>query len=258
MVFLRSLIFNSLFGAWTGFLAVAGAPLLLLPVGATWALARLWIGGGLALLSAIVGLRHRVIGLEHRPAGPAIYAAKHQSAWDTLILSVLLDRPAFVLKQELLRVPFFGWYLRHCAMIPVDRQGRAAALKRMLAAAREAADAGRPVLIFPEGTRVQPGERRPYQPGIAALYVHLDLPVVPIALNSGLFWGRRSFVKRPGRITLAFLEPIMPGLSRRALMSQLETRIEDATSALEREASDGQGAGECGAGNQSSSPAPNI
>lgn len=236
MLFLRSLTFNLLFGAWTGFLAVAGTPLLLLPVGATWALARLWIGGGLALLSAIVGLRHRVIGLELRPAGPAIYAAKHQSAWDTLVLSVLLDRPAFVLKQELLRVPFFGWYLKRCAMIPVDRQGRAAALKRMLTAAHRAAAAGRPVLIFPEGTRVPPGERRPYQPGIAALYGHLDLPVVPIALNSGLFWGRRSFGKRAGTITLQFLPALPAGLPRKAFVKELEARIQDAVTRLESEA----------------------
>jgi len=232
MVFLRSLVFNVLFGAWTGFLAVAGTPILLLPAGATWALARLWIGGGLALLAAVVGLRHRVIGQEHCPPGPAIYAAKHQSAWDTLILSVLLDRPAFVLKQELLRVPFFGWYLRHCAMIPVDRQGRATALKRMLAAARAAADSGRPILIFPEGTRVPPGERRPYQPGIAALYGHLDLPVVPIALNSGLFWGRRSFSKRSGIITLQFLPPLPANLPRKDFIRELEDKIETASAEL--------------------------
>ncbi|MGH6933657.1 MAG: lysophospholipid acyltransferase family protein [Dongiaceae bacterium] len=232
MVLLRSLAFNLLFGAWTGFLAVVGTPLLLLPAGATWALGRLWIGGGLALLSAIVGLRHRVIGLEHLPVGSAIYAAKHQSAWDTLVLSVTLDRPAFVLKQELLGVPFFGWYLRRCGMIAVDRQGRAAALKRMLTAAQRAAAAGRPILIFPEGTRVSPGERRPYQPGIAALYTHLELPVVPVALNSGLFWGRRSFRKQSGTITLEFLPAMPAGLPRKGFVKELEDRIESATARL--------------------------
>jgi 1-acyl-sn-glycerol-3-phosphate acyltransferase len=232
MTFLRSFIFNLLFGAWTALLAVAGTPLLLLPVGATWALARLWIGVGLAMLAVIVGLRHRVIGWEHHRRGPVIFAAKHQSAWDTLVLSILLDRPAFVLKQELLNVPFFGWYLRRCGMIAVDRQGKAAALKRMLAAAAAVAGSGRPILIFPEGTRVPPGEHRPFQPGVAALYGHLNLPVVPVALNSGLYWGRRSFQKRSGVITLEFLEAIPPGLPRKEFVSTLEASIEHATARL--------------------------
>jgi 1-acyl-sn-glycerol-3-phosphate acyltransferase len=121
-----------------------------------------------------------------------------------------------------------------------------------------AASAGRPVVIFPEGTRTAPGHRLAYQPGVAALYQALQLPVVPAAVNSGLYWGRRSFVKRPGRIILAFLEPIAPGLPRREMMAELEARIEAATSALEREGADGQDAGERGSGNQSSSPTPII
>ena len=224
--------FNLLFGIWTAVLAVIGTPLLLLPAGATWALARLWIGGGFAMLAILIGLRHRVVGRERQPAGPAIYAAKHQSAWDTLALSVLLDRPAFVLKQELLKVPFFGWYLRKCGMIPVDRQGKATALKRMLKAAERAAGDGRPILIFPEGTRVSPGERRPFQPGVVALYAHLGLPVVPVALNSGLFWGRRSFRKRAGTITVQFLTPMDPGMARKPFIAALEDGIEQASQQL--------------------------
>jgi 1-acyl-sn-glycerol-3-phosphate acyltransferase len=127
-----------------------------------------------------------------------------------------------------------------------------------VAAARQVAAAGRPVVIFPEGTRTAPGKRLAYQPGVAALYQSLDVPLVPAAVNSGLFWGRRSFLKRPGRITLEFLEPILPGLSRREVMAQLEERIETATAALEREALDRQAAGRRGEGNQSSSPLPNI
>jgi len=229
---LRSLLFNLLFAAWTGLIFVVSLPTLLMPASATWAMGRLWVRGGLALLRSIVGLDHRVLGIEHRAGGPAVYAVKHQSAWDTLIFPLLLDRPAYVLKQELIRVPLFGQYLTRLGMIPVDREGGGAALKRMLRAARAVAASGRPILIYPEGTRVPPGEHRPYQPGIAALYGDLDLPVVPVALNSGLFWGRRSFRKRSGTITLEFLPPIAPSLPRREFMAELQNRLEPAAERL--------------------------
>jgi 1-acyl-sn-glycerol-3-phosphate acyltransferase len=161
---------------------------------------------------------------------------KHQSAWDTLILPVVLGDPAVVIKRELLWLPFYGWYAARAGSIPIDRRGGAGALRRMVAAARDAAAAARPIVIFPEGTRTPPGQRLTYQPGVAALYQALDLPLVPAAVNSGLYWGRRSFVKRPGRTVLSFLEPIPPGLPRREMMRELESRIEAATAALEREA----------------------
>ena len=232
MIFFRSLLFNMLFFAWTAVMFVLSLPALLLPAGAVWWLARIWVQGVVLLLRLVVGLSHEVRGRGHRPAGAALFAAKHQSAWDTLIFALLLDRPAIVLKQELLNVPLFGWYMRKCRMIPVDRKGRAKALKQMSSAARDRAAAGRPILIFPEGTRVAPGQHRGYQPGVAALYGALDLPVVPVALNSGLFWGRRSFHKRPGRIVVEFLPPIPPGLDRREFMARLEAAIEGASGRL--------------------------
>jgi len=160
---------------------------------------------------------------------------KHQSAWDALVLPVVLGDPAVVVKRELLLLPFYGWYAARAGSIAIDRKAGAGALRRMLAKAGPVAAAGRPIVIFPEGTRVAPGERRPYQPGVAALYQALSLPVVPAAVNSGLFWGRRSFVKRPGQIVLEFLEPIPPGRPRLQLMTELEQRIETATAALVRE-----------------------
>jgi 1-acyl-sn-glycerol-3-phosphate acyltransferase len=232
MTTLRSLLFNLLFAVWTGIMFLASLPTLVMPRGATWAMGKLWVRGGVLLLRLTVGLDHRVLGGEQRVPGPAIYAVKHQSAWDTLIFPLLLERPAYVLKQELIRVPFFGWYMLRLGMIPVDRKGGGAALKQMLRAARAVAKTGRPILIFPEGTRVPPGERRPYQPGIAALYGDLNLPVVPVALNSGLFWGRRSFHKRAGTITVEFLPSIAPGLERRAFMEALKERLETAASRL--------------------------
>jgi 1-acyl-sn-glycerol-3-phosphate acyltransferase len=232
MIFIRSLLFNVAFYLWTSVMFLLSLPALLLPVGAVWGLGRVWVCGTVLLLRIFVGLTHEVRGVAHRLPGAALYAVKHQSAWDTLIFALLLDRPAIVLKQELLNLPLFGWYMRKCRMIPVDRKGRAAALKRMAADARDRASAGRPILIFPEGTRVAPGHRRPYQPGAAALYGALGLPVVPVALNSGLFWGRRSFQKLPGRIVVEFLPAIAPGLDRRIFMAELEAAIETAADRL--------------------------
>lgn len=233
---LRSLAFNLLFFAWTGVLLLLLSPVLLFGVKAAHWVGRLWVRGSFALLAATVGLRHRIVGLENLPEGPAIVAPKHQSAWDTMVFALPLRLPAYVLKRELIFVPLFGAYLWRAGMIPVDRAGGGAALRSMAAAAREAAAAGRHVLIYPQGTRVAPGQHRPYHPGIAALYTQLGLPVVPVALNSGLFWGRRAFTKRAGIITVEFLKPIPPGLPRREFMAELEARLEAASDRLAREA----------------------
>jgi 1-acyl-sn-glycerol-3-phosphate acyltransferase len=238
----------------TAVLGVLGLPLLLAPRQMVMRFGRMWARSVLTLLRATVGLDCEVRGLGNIPPGPCIVAMKHQSAWDTLILPVVLHEPAVVLKRELLWVPFYGWYAARAGSIAIDRSGRAAALRHMVAAARSVVAEGRAVVIFPEGTRTAPGQNLPYQPGVAALYQALAVPLVPVAVNSGLFWGRRSFLKRPGRITLAFLDPIPPGLPRRRLMPELETRIETATAALEREAGYSRRAG----GNQSSSPLPRI
>ena len=232
----RAFAFNVAFLAWTAILGATGLPLLIAPRRAIMRFGRFWSAGVLALLRAIVRLDHQVRGLDRIPCDGCIIAMKHQSAWDTLILPTLLNDPAPVVKRELLLLPFYGWYAAQAGSIGIDRKGGARAVRRMIAAARPIAASGRPIVIFPEGTRVAPGERRPYQPGVAALYQALRLPVVPAAVNSGLFWGRRSFVKQPGRIVLEFLDPIPPGWSRPRLMAELERRIETATAALIREA----------------------
>ncbi len=232
MAGLRSLLFNLAFNLWTALIVIVGLPTLLFSYRAVYGLGRMWVAVTLRLLKALVGLEHRAVGLENMNKGPAIYAVKHQSTWDTLVFALYLHFPAYVLKRELLYLPFFGILLLRAGMIPVDRRGRASALKRMLAVAKRRREEGRDLLIFPEGTRVAPGQHRPYQPGVAALYGHLDLPVVPVALNSGLFWGRRSFIKKSGTITLEFLPAIPPGLSRKAFMAELETRLEGASRRL--------------------------
>jgi len=236
---LRSLVFNLLFFTWTAVLLVLLSPSLLFGVKAVHWVGRLWVRGTFALLAAIVGLRHRIVGLENLPDGPAIVAPKHQSAWDTLVFALPLRLPAYVLKRELIFVPLFGIYLWRAGMIPVDRSAGGAALRKMTAAAKKAAAEKRHILIYPQGTRVAPGQRAPYHPGVAALYAQLGLPVVPVALNSGLFWGRRAFMKRPGTITVEFLAPIAPGLPRRTFMAELESRLEAASDRLAREAEPG-------------------
>jgi 1-acyl-sn-glycerol-3-phosphate acyltransferase len=231
---LRSLLFNLLFFGWTAVILLICLPALPFGVAAVHWVGRLWVRVTLALLAVTVGLRHRIIGLENLPDGPAIVAPKHQSTWDTLIFALPLRLPAYVLKRELMRIPLFGLYLARAGMIPVDRAGGGGALKQMVAGARAAVAAGRHLLIYPEGTRTAPGEQRAYHPGVAALYGQLDLPVVPVALNTGLFWGRRAFLKRPGIITVEFLPPIPPGLPRKQFMAELKARIESATDRLGR------------------------
>ena len=246
---LRSLAFNLAFVGITAVIGVLGLPVLLGPRHWSMRLGRFWAKCVLWLLGSIAGLRGEVRGIEHIPSGACLIAMKHQSAWDTLILQALFGDPAVVIKRELLWIPFYGWYARRAGSIPVDRRGGTAALRGMVAAARRVAAEDRPIVIFPQGTRTAPGQRLPYQPGVAALYQALGLPLVPAAVNSGLYWGRRGFLKRPGRIILEFLEPIAPGLPRREMMPELEARIETATAELERQAMSGYGAG----GNQSSS-----
>lgn len=237
MTALRSLAWQLAFYAWTVPLAFLYLPLLLAPRPWMVGAARFWIRGCLALLAVTVGLRHRVRGLENLPKGPALVVAKHQSMWDTLVFHSVLDDPAYILKKELVAIPFFGWYLRKSGMIAIDRAAGAKALKTMVEGTRQALAEGRQVIIFPEGTRTAPRETRPYHSGVAMLYGALDgVPVVPVALNSGLFWGRRSFAKRAGVITLEILPAMPAGLDRRAFLGQVSTAVEQASLRLADEA----------------------
>jgi 1-acyl-sn-glycerol-3-phosphate acyltransferase len=237
----RALAFNCSLIAWTVVLGAIGLPFLLAPRKAAMRFGQFWSRGVLFLLRTIVGLDHRIVGFDRIPAGGCIVAMKHQSAWDAIALPLVLDDPAAVVKRELLVLPIYGWYMARAGSIAIDRKAGAGALRRIVAAAQPVVAEGRPVVIFPQGTRVPPGMSVPYQPGVAALYQALGVPLVPAAVNSGLYWGRRAFVKRRGRILLEFLEPIPPGWPRRRLMAELEHRIEAATAALERQAEGARG-----------------
>lgn len=232
----RSLAFALAFYVTTGLFLVLGSPLLLAP--RRWAMAGLRLHGHVCLwlLRFIAGTRMEVRGCEHLPEGACIVAAKHQSAWDTFALVPLLRDPAIVLKSELTLIPIYGSFCRKFEHIIVSRERAAVALKAMLTTSRERAAQGREILIFPEGTRSPPGAPPDYKPGIVALYETLTLPCVPLALNSGLYWPRRSIMRYPGTIIVEFLEPIPAGLDRRAFKRLLETRIETAAARLITEA----------------------
>ncbi len=236
---IRSNLFNLLFYVWSVVMVIGFSPALLLPYQVTVWGQRQWARGVNFLMRLSVGIHVEYRGLEHRPRSGAIVAAKHQSAWDTLIWHVILDDPAVVMKRELLSIPIYGWMCRKTRMIAVDRKAGTKALRVMLHDGRAAVALGRPIVIFPQGTRTASGASArdvPYQPGVSALYRGLDVPVVPVALNSGLYWPRRQFTRRPGTILLEFLQPIPPGLPRKEFDALLQERIETATSALENEA----------------------
>jgi 1-acyl-sn-glycerol-3-phosphate acyltransferase len=228
MTVVRSALFLLWFLAATTLLSLVFLPVLVLPRGATIWLARLWSRATFWGLKIFAGIDWEIRGTP--PRGPVLVASKHMSMWDTLALYLALNAPAVVLKRELLRIPFYGWFLWKATAIAIDRKAGARSLRKMAAAARAVLAEGRPILIFPEGTRKKPGAAPDYKPGVAGLYGMLDVPCVPVALNSGLYWT--GFLKRPGTIVLEFLEPIAPGLKRGAFMTLLEKRIESATAAL--------------------------
>jgi 1-acyl-sn-glycerol-3-phosphate acyltransferase len=232
MTRMRSAIFSFVFPAWTGFCCIVLAFGTVLPGKGPLAIAVLWVRSVAWIERAILGLDYRVLGRENLPGGGGfIVAAKHQSTYETMKIHLLLHDPAIVLKKELLRIPIWGRFLTRTGMIPIDRASGRRALDAMMNAARKARKEERPIVIFPQGTRVAPGQKRSYKGGVAALYAALDLPIVPLALNSGLFWPRQG-LKRGGTVTFSFLAPIAPGLEPEAALAILEERLEAETDRL--------------------------
>ena len=232
MVYLKSFVFNSLFYAGTGILVIVMGPVLMFPSRYARAVARCW-GYMTYLLLGMIGVSQTVSGDRHLDR-QVLYAVKHQSAWETIILSWLLAAPAFVLKRELLRLPIIGWFFLKTGCIPVDRSAGMKSLREMRAAGQNLAKKGRSMLIFPQGTRVTPGKEQPYEIGVFSLYQATGLPVVPVALNSGHVWPRNSWLKYPGTVSVEFLNPIEPGLDRKSFMETLTRRIEDRMLVLDK------------------------
>lgn len=229
---LRSLIFQVWFWLYTIPMNLVWLPALAMPrpivrQGMEW-----WCQLTLWGLRVFAGVTYEVRGREHLPEAPCLIAAKHQSMWETIAVNVILSDPAVVIKRELTRIPFYGWYIQKQGSIVVDRDAHASALKKMVADAKDRLGAGRHVVIFPEGTRKNPGDSPDYKPGVAALYGQLGVPCVPVALNSGLHWLRSGPWRRQGVIVVQILPAIPPGLKRQAFMDELENRIETATNEL--------------------------
>jgi 1-acyl-sn-glycerol-3-phosphate acyltransferase len=229
---LRSLIFNVAFYLNTFIQIIFYLPLLLLPRRYVWIAVRSWAAGTHVLLKWICGIEHRIVGFEKVPPGGVIVASKHQSAWETFTIAAMLPDPTFVLKRELQWIPLFGWYMLRARLIPVNRGTRQAALEQIARGAREKMKDGRQIIIYPEGTRRPVGAEPSYKYGVAHLYGELDVPCVPVALNSGLYWPRRSLRFTPGTIRMEFLDPIMPGMDRTEFLKVLQDRIETATARL--------------------------
>jgi 1-acyl-sn-glycerol-3-phosphate acyltransferase len=234
VILARSLIFNALF--YLNLLAhmLLALPTLLLPYPALRVFIRSYARTSLWLLRVVCGTRVAWRGRVNIAPGACIVACKHQSAWETFALYAVLEDPIYVLKRELMWIPLFGWYLWKAGLIPIDRSAGMAALARMTARAQRALAGPRPrqLVIFPEGTRRPPGAAPSYRPGIVHLYARLGLPCVPAALNSGLFWPRRSMRRLPGTITVEFLPLIPPGVDRAAFLPRLQDEIESASARL--------------------------
>ena len=236
MLFIRSLAFNIAFYANLLLWLLLCLPTLVLPRPAAIRMAQAWGRSNLWLMRVLVGTRVEFRGRERIPAGPLLVAAKHQSIWETFALLSLFDRPAFVLKRELTWLPFFGQLLIKADMIPVDRGGGRATLAAMTRRAAETAHRGHQILIFPEGTRRPPGAAPAYKAGLGFLYAHLGVPCLPVALNSGAFWPRRRFGRRPGTIVVEFLPAIAPGEPRETFARRLQAELESASERLLAEA----------------------
>jgi 1-acyl-sn-glycerol-3-phosphate acyltransferase len=240
---LRSILFALLFYVTTALFVVLGSPLLFAP--RSWAMAALKVHARteLWLLKHVVGLDYEVRGLDKLPDGPCLIACKHQSAWETFALIPMFRDPALLMKRELFWIPFHGWFSYKFGMIPVDRDKGPTALRRMLRAAKERIEAGREIILFPEGTRRAPGAPPAYKTGIVLIYSALGVPCVPVALNSGFFWPRRSWLRKPGKIVVEILEPLPPGLPKAEFMNRLEDDIETASARLLAEAKTVDGIG---------------
>jgi 1-acyl-sn-glycerol-3-phosphate acyltransferase len=228
MAAVRSFLFALIFYGGTVPFVLLSFPISLLGTKAVRWWAHLWARFHRLCARYLLGVRTRIEGTP--PRGACLVASKHQSMFETLEMILMLDEPATVLKRELADIPLFGWVTRRYGVIPIDRKGGATALRRMMRAAEVAIAEGRPIVIFPEGTRVAPGETPPLQAGFAGLYRALKLPVVPVALDSGRLWPRGRFVKRPGIVTMRFQDEIEPGLPR----AEIEARVHAAINVLGR------------------------
>jgi 1-acyl-sn-glycerol-3-phosphate acyltransferase len=235
-ILVRSIIFNALFYVNLTAHLIVALPTFVLPYPCLRVFIRSYAMTSLWLLRVVCGTKVEWRGAEKIPKGACIVACKHQSLWETFSLYAVLHDPVYVLKRELMWIPLFGWYMWKTGQIPIDRTAGMAALARMTGRARKALAAGdRQIIVFPEGTRRPPGAPPDYKPGIVYLYGKAGVPCVPIALNSGIYWPRRSLLRLPGTIIAEILDPIAPGLDKDTFFTRLQSGIEDAGNRLLQE-----------------------
>lgn len=226
MIRLRSVLFIIWLYGLIVVIGLLGTPFMLVSRRAAMGVIKLWARLVLWGAEVFCGIRVEFRGLEHRPRGPALIAAKHLSMLDTIAPFVVLDDPCFVLKKELTFLPFFGWYIWRTRMIPIRRKDAAKALRLMVADARDRLEARRQIVIFPEGTRSEVDQDPDYKPGVAALYRELDVPCHLLATNSGCFWPAHGLDRKPGTVVFEFLPPLPAGLKRAELMKQMKEKLE--------------------------------
>jgi 1-acyl-sn-glycerol-3-phosphate acyltransferase len=231
-VLIRSIVFNFLFYLNLIVQMLAVVPTLVMPRGAIVAVVKFWARTNLWLLRRVCGITVEFRGLDKIPPGGIIVASKHQSFWETFALFPLFGDPAFILKRELMWIPFFGWFSWKAGMIPVNRGKRSQALAELSISVRQELARNRQIVIFPEGTRRAPGAEPSYKYGVTHLYADTGAVCLPVALNSGLFWPRRSFRRFPGTVIVEVLDPIAPGLSKEDFPARLQQTIETATARL--------------------------
>jgi 1-acyl-sn-glycerol-3-phosphate acyltransferase len=231
-IFLRSLLFNLLFYPNFVFWLLVALPTLLMPRKALMRVANWWAQTNILLMRVICNIKVEYRGVEKIPKGPLIVAAKHQSMWETISLLQFFDAPFFVLKRELLRIPLFGQYLIKANMVAIDRSSGRQALLKLIKRAGEEVRRGRQFLIFPEGTRRPAGAPPDYKAGVSLIYADCGVQCLPVALNSGLFWPRRAFLRYPGTLVVEFLDPLPPGLPRTEFLARIQAVIEEATDRL--------------------------
>lgn len=232
---IRTSIFYVFFVLTGIFLFVICSPILLLSSKTALFACQLFGRLNLLYVRLIGGIKTEIRGKEKLLKGHCIIACKHQSEWETFVLGATVNWPVFIIKKELVSVPFFGWFMRRTKMVAVDRKAGGGVMRQMLKQSIVALSEGKTLIIFPEGTRTEPGVRSHYKAGIGALYAHAKVPVIPMALNSGLFWSK-GMLKRSGTAILDILDPIEPGLDVETFMKKLETSIEDASMKLYEEA----------------------
>jgi len=240
MIFIRAMIFNLFFYGFTVVACLILLPLVFFPRPVILSAARFFVNGVEWIERNILGLTFEVRGREHIPDDDTyIVASKHQSAYETMKLHHLFDDPTIVCKRELLNIPIFGLFLKKIDVIPINRGNKDEAINAIITGAQKMREKKRPIVIFPQGTRVnvdKPIKEKPYKGGIVKMYKNTDLPILPLALNSGMFWGRNSFIKKPGKVIFEFLPVIESGLPDKKVMRALEDRIEERSYALMQEA----------------------